>query len=42
MAAIFMKQSSGTYASVGTAASEKSKSLSSRLSNSLTDNLAKP
>jgi hypothetical protein len=33
MAAVFMKQSSGTYASVGIAASEKSKALSSQLSN---------
>jgi len=41
MAAVFMKQSSGAYASVDNAASEKTKSLSSQLSNSWRVYLAK-
>jgi hypothetical protein len=41
MAAVFMKHSSGTYASVDIAASEKFIALASRLSNSWPHNLAK-
>jgi hypothetical protein len=40
MAAVFMKQSSGTYASVGIAASEISIAFSWRLSNSWREYLA--